>query len=224
MRTKIPVALGLIASIILMGIMASGYDQGNPIVLEHYENVTVEDNVSVFIPIATLSAGVDNKKVNEFSQSIFNDVKNVLKSQGLKAEFWGEALNISIPGLQLPKPNGPVVIVFIPFYGREDHLLHHECYATVVLYMNSQPDLRSYYHMVARYSSGDGNLEHLTEELFKEAQTREPEEYSLKVVYWQELKFRNLSTSDERCWDALAGEIGKEVEGWAKTLKPSYKP
>jgi len=119
----------------------------------------------------------------------------------------------------LPEPEGPVVVIFIPSYGRKSRVLYEECHATVLLYMNSNPDLDSYYFsMAGDYSSNDHDLERLAEELFKRAQMGEVGPYSLEVVYWKELKVRTAGTSEEKCWSALAEKIGKEIEGWAKTL------
>jgi len=197
-------------------------------VFTHYENVTVPRNVSVSIPVATLSLGLDNKTEKTFSRALYKDIAEILKADGLSPEFVGEETDFSIPGVSTPKPNGPVVIVFIPFYGQENYSLYRECYSSVILYMNSNPDVESYLAMMAEYSRGNSkeidDLGHLAKWLFKRAQSNATGPYSLKVVYWNTLKVRMGNNLKKSCWSTLAGEIGNEVSDWAKTLKPSDKP
>ncbi|WP_457752439.1 hypothetical protein [Thermococcus sp.] len=197
-------------------------------VFTHYENVTVPRNVSVSIPVVTFSLDMNNKSKTAFSQALYNDIEEILKADGFSPKFIGEEMDFSIPGVSTLKPNGPVVIVFIPFYGQENYSLYRECYASVILYMNSNPDVESYLAMVTEYSRNNSkeidDLGHLANWVFKKAQTNETEPYSLDVVYWNTLKVRMGNNLKKSCWKTLAGEIGKEVDDWAKTLKPSDKP
>ena len=192
-------------------------------VLAHYENVKVPRNVSVSIPVVMLSAGLNKKNATVFSRALWNDMAGILRSGGLSPKLIeartrfvtfgkGDSSSLNL--------KGPVVLVFMPYYGHETHLLYRECYASVLIYMNSNPDVGSYLSMVNRYSKED-HLSFLAGWLFKRAKGNETGPYSLEVVYWNMLRVRISNKAHENCWDVLAGEIVNETKEWAKTLRPS---
>jgi|GEM_PF-4240035 len=238
-RLKVSVLVIItLAAVVVAGYYASSLQKSTQLswdsrgAFTHYENVTVPVNVSVSIPVATLSLGLDNKSEKTFSRALYSDMARVLKSKGLSPEFVGEETDFSIPGItpqtSAPGHTGPVIILFIPFYGQENYSLYRECYADVILYMNSNPDVESYLAMVEKYSNSNSkeidDLKPLAKWLFKRAQANATGPYSLKVVYWNTLKARVGNEVNESCWDVLAGEIGKETDDWVRTLRPSDKP
>jgi len=192
-------------------------------VFAHYENVTVPRNVSVSIPVVTLSAAPEGYNAEGLATALHKDMAGILRLEGLSPQFIGEEIGLTVPktlNISEPKINGPVVFIFIRYYGSETNVLYRECYASVLIYMNSNPDVGSYLSMVNRYSKED-HLSFLAGWLFRRAKANETGPYSLKVVYWDTLRARISSKANETCWDVLAGEIANETKGWVKTLRPS---
>ncbi|NJE10102.1 hypothetical protein [Thermococcus sp. MAR1] len=200
----------------------------------HPANVTVPGKVVVDMPPELeLISGVypELDYHEEFENSLKGAITEVLKSENLSPKFAHVRPLIVFPGEGLPsRINNSVVIIFVPFYGHENRVYYENCYASILVYMNSNGDVGSYLSVEEKYS-GDSrktdDLKYFATDLFRTARARaelDGSPYSLKVVYWNVLEVRRGKLSDKGCWDILAGEVGEEFQEWARTLRPSDEP
>ncbi|WP_258084569.1 hypothetical protein [Thermococcus thermotolerans] len=200
----------------------------------HLDNVTVPGKVVVDMPLELeLIPGVypELDYHGRFEDSLKGAITKVLESKNLSPEFAHVRPVVVFPGEGLPsRINDSVVIIFAPFYGHENRVYYENCYASILVYMSSSGDVGSYPSVEERYSgdsSKTDDLQYFAAGLFRTAKARadlDGSPYSLKVVYWNVLEVRRGKLADRSCWDILAGKVGKEIQEWAQTLKPSNKP
>ncbi|ASJ12267.1 hypothetical protein [Thermococcus thioreducens] len=200
----------------------------------HLANVTAPGKVVVDMPPELeLISGVypELDYHGQFEDSLKSAMAEVLESETLYSEFAHVRPVMVFPGEGLPsRINNSVVIIFVPFYGHENRVYYENCYASILVYMNSNGDVGSYLSVEEKYS-GDSrktdDLQYFAADLFRTAKARadlDGSPYSLKVVYWNVLEVRRGKLADKSCWDILAGEVGKEIQEWARTLRPSDEP
>ena len=201
---------------------------------DHLANVTVRGRVVVDMPIELeLISGVSPELDyhGQFEGSLKAAIMKVLESENLSPEFSHVRPVIVFPGGGLPsRINDSVVIIFVPFYGHENRVFYENCYASILVYMSSSGDVGSYLSVEERYSgdsSKTDDLKGFAADLFRTARAEagvNGDPYSLKVVYWNVLEVRSGKLADKNCWSVLAGEVGNEIEEWARTLRPSDEP
>ncbi len=166
----------------------------------------------------------------EFKGSLRNAIEEVLLSHDLWPDFTHVRPIVIPPGDSPPdRVNAPVVVIFTNFQGRENRFYYESCYASVLIYMNSNGDVGSYLSVERRYSGDSSRVNDLSgfaRELYDIALARGDEagNRSLKVAYWNVLKVRTGKFSGKDCWETLTGEIAKEVDEWASTLDHSDEP
>ncbi|NJE46484.1 hypothetical protein E3E35_03445 [Thermococcus sp. GR7] len=199
----------------------------------HLSNVSTSSRVTIDMPLELeLVYDIYPELGHErFENSLKSALGDVFASRNLWADFSHVRPIIVFPGKYPPdKINNPVVIISIPFHGHENNVYYESCYASVLIYMNSNGDMGSYLSVEERYS-GDStktdDLRFFAKDLFNVAMDRGNSlggNYSLAVVYWNVLEVRTGKLSGNDCWDVLAEEVAREVEKWAMTLKPSDEP
>lgn len=181
----------------------------------------------------TLSSGVyPGENLGEgLEDSLRKETTRVLQSLGIFPDFRIVEPLVLLPGEKPPERiDEPLVIFFVPFYGYEDRGYYETCHASILVYMSSSGDVGSYLSVEKKYSGGSSktdDLKYFADDLFRTAKARADvngSPYSLKVVYWNVLEVRRGKLSDKSCWDVLAGEVGKEIQEWARTLRPSDEP
>ncbi len=167
---------------------------------------------------------------DEFGTALKKAVGNALQSHGLWPDFTHVRPVVILPDESPPdRVNAPVVVIFTNFEGHENRAYYESCYASVLIYMNSNGDVGSYLSVERKYSgdsSRTDDLSNFARDLYKAARARGDAtgDYSLKVVYWNVLEVRTGKFSGKGCWETLAGEIAKEVDEWASTLGSSDEP
>ncbi|ASJ06952.1 hypothetical protein [Thermococcus pacificus] len=167
---------------------------------------------------------------DEFKSFLRNAIEEVLISHNLWPDFTHVRPVVVLPGDSPPdRVNAPVVVIFTNFQGRENRFYYESCYASVLIYMNSNGDVGSYLSVERKYSedsSKTDDLSNFARDLYETARARgnSTGDYSLKVVYWNVLEVRTGKFSGKNCWEMLTGEIVKEVDEWASTLDYSDEP
>ncbi|ASJ09022.1 hypothetical protein A3L11_07185 [Thermococcus siculi] len=193
----------------------------------HLENVSASPRVTVDMPLELELVPDVYPELggDRFEDSLKGAIEDALRSNDLWADFSHIRPVIVFPGEGPPdRIDNPVIIVFTSFQGHENRFYYESCYASVLLYMNSNGDVGSYLSVERRYSgdsSKTDDLSNFARDLYNEARARGDSlggSYSLKVVYWNVLEVRNGKFSGRKCWDVLAEEIEKEVGEWAATL------
>lgn len=191
----------------------------------HLENVSSSSRVTVDVPLELelISDLYPELGSDMFEDSLKRAIEDVMTSKNLQAEFSHVRPVVVFPNEETPGRIGnPIIIVFTNFQGHEDKFYYEICYASVLLYMNSNGDIGSYLNVERKYSDDSRKTDDLSNfalDLYNEALSAEENgNYSLKIAYWNVLKVRTGKFSGRKCWDVLADEISKEVEEWASTL------
>lgn len=120
--------------------------------------------------------------------------------------------------------DSPVIIILIPFYRQGSYIVYQKCFASVLLYMNSNGDVLSFRATEIKFQGSSDELQRLepfARELYNTAMLRNDlmgGNTSTAVVYWDVLTVRTGALSGEDCWALLSKEVAKEVGRWAETL------
>jgi len=180
-------------------------------IFTHYSNVSTSRDVTVELPLSLNVTGMQNYG-GRLEQALREKIEKTLREEGFNPSFssWGY-IKIPTRGIDTSQASGSVVLIDVPFYGREND----ECYADVLIYMNSNPDVKDYLSIT---NDTNNKLSEIARELFNSAKSKEKGSYSLEVVYWNNLRVKVDPKVNKACWDIMANVIAKEVGRWAKTL------
>ncbi len=192
-------------------------------------NVSYSGEVVVDMPLALdVNVGIyDIGPGSGFKAALKGAISDALLSHGLRPDFSHVRPIVLLPGESPPdRIDEPLIILDVPFLGQGDEFYYDSCYASVLIYMNSNGDIGNYLSVEDRYSGDSSKTDDLSgfaRDLYKAARASEDAtgNYSLKVVYWNVLRVRTGKLSGRDCWRMLAGEIAKEVDEWASTLDSS---